>query len=119
LRKKTIEKENKLKQSLFQRIFQRSQSTREGGEGETDCLEDTGTMELPPPVPPHGARGEENNPLQTELDLLSQISNLQESIDMGNIENLDSMVSDFAKQCLPEAMLETQTNQTPSTVSQL
>merc|ERR1711971_897987 len=115
-KKLEIEKENKLKQSLFHRLFQRSQSKGDGG---PECMETIEghiePMDLPPPVPPHGTMA----PSQKDIDFESEIASLQQIIEQGNIENLDTMVSDFAKQCLPEALPEQQTNISPSSISQL
>ena len=75
-------------------------------------------MCLPPPVPPHAAPTQQQG---QEMDLESHITDLEQFIESGNIELLDSMVDEFAKQCVPEATNSPTQELTilPSTVSQL
>ena len=93
------DEEQKMKTSLFQRLFQRSQSRP----GEVaDCLEEGAVGEAeeagncPPPVPPHQT-------LATQQSLENQLSDLEQLIQSGELERLDSVVSEFASQFPPEA----------------
>jgi hypothetical protein len=121
-----LEGENKMKQSLFQRLFQRSQSR--GGEVQPEEADSTENVEVPPPVPPHGAsvamQSDDVTPAHnndtTDLDIQTEISQLEQFIVSGNLDHLDSMVTEFAKQCLPEANTQSeQSSQLPAPISQL
>jgi len=96
-----IEDEHKLKTSLFQRLFQRSQS-RTGDTIETD---ETGvpedSLETPPPIPPHHAPPPQH--IATQLSIESQLTDLEQLIQSGDLERLDSVVSEFATQFPPQS----------------
>ena len=75
------------KTSLFQRLFTRSKSQiEEDG--------NNGNNANAPPVPAHATADPNANEEPTEADL----NDLQHFIDSGNLDHLDNMVSEFAKQ---------------------
>jgi len=95
-----MEDEHKLKTSLFQRLFQRSQSRT----GEVVDSEAPGTeqedLETPPPVPPHHVNPPQN--ITTQLSIESQLTDLEQLIQSGDLQRLDSVVNEFANQFPPE-----------------
>lgn len=98
-----IEDENKLKTSLFQRLFQRSQS-RAGEVLEPDeAVNNQQDLDTPPPVPPHHASAPPPQNLATQLSIESQLTDLEQLIQSGDLERLDSVVSEFANQFPPES----------------
>merc|ERR1712025_659041 len=95
-----MEDEHKLKTSLFQRLFQRSQSrTGEVVDSETPGTEQE-DLETPPPVPPHHVNPPQN--LTTQLSIESQLTDLEQLIQSGDLQRLDSVVNEFANQFPPE-----------------
>jgi len=96
-----MEDEHKLKTSLFQRLFQRSQS-RTGDVIESEIQErGQEDLETPPPVPPHHAPPPQN--IATQLSIETQLTDLEQLIQSGDLERLDSVVSEFANQFPPES----------------
>eukprot|EP00092_Neocalanus_flemingeri_P005309 GFUD01005717.1.p1 GENE.GFUD01005717.1~~GFUD01005717.1.p1 ORF type:complete len:913 (-),score=220.83 GFUD01005717.1:325-3063(-) len=96
-----IEDEHKLKTSLFQRLFQRSQS-RTGDVIESEEADTTHeNLETPPPIPPHHAPPPQN--LATQLSIESQLTDLEQLIQSGDLERLDHVVTEFASQFPPQA----------------
>merc|ERR1711902_279858 len=95
-----MEDEHKLKTSLFQRLFQRSQSrTGEVVDSETPGTEQE-DLETPPPVPPHHVNPPQN--ITTQLSIESQLTDLEQLIQSGDLQRLDSVVNEFANQFPPE-----------------
>jgi len=97
------EDEHKMKTSLFQRLFQRSQSKTandEVVEVEDDMLENK-DLETPPPIPPHQTHPQEN--LATQISIDNQLTDLEQLIQSGDLERLDSVVSEFASQFPPDS----------------
>merc|ERR1712050_629316 len=95
-----MEDEHKLKTSLFQRLFQRSQSrTGEVVDSETPATEQE-DLETPPPGPPHHANPPQN--ITTQLSIESQLTDLEQLIQSGDLQRLDSVVNEFANQFPPE-----------------
>merc|ERR1711892_1114414 len=96
-----MEDEHKLKTSLFQRLFQRSQS-RTGDVIESEIQErGQEDLETPPPIPPHHAPPPQN--IATQLSIETQLTDLEQLIQSGDLERLDSVVSEFANQFPPES----------------
>merc|ERR1711892_1404535 len=96
-----MEDEHKLKTSLFQRLFQRSQS-RTGDVIESEIQErGQEDLETPPPIPPHHAPPPQN--IATQLSIETQLTDLEQLIQSGDLERLDSVVSEFANQSPPES----------------
>merc|ERR1711970_984083 len=95
-----IEDEHKMKTSLFQRLFQRSQSrTGEVNDSDTPASEQE-DLETPPPVPPHHTNTPQN--ITTQLSIESQLTDLEQLIQSGDLQRLDSVVNEFATQFPPE-----------------
>jgi len=102
-----MEDEAKLKQSLFQRLFQRSQSRTEGQTEQEEADSTVGgdpvphslSLEVPPPVPPH-ATTPQLNELEGQLGDLEQL--MQGSMGPGDLQRLDSLVTEFTNQFPPE-----------------
>merc|ERR1712008_183949 len=91
-----MEDEHKLKTSLFQRLFQRSQS-RTGDVIESEIQErGQEDLETPPPAPPP-------QNIATQLSIETQLTDLEQLIQSGDLERLDSVVSEFANQFPPES----------------
>ena len=79
---------NRPSASIFQRLFQRSKSTTSAEVSSKD----------PPAPPPH----RDDNGNEDVIDD-TQIKELQEFLDdQGNMENIDSMVNDFANEYLQD-----------------
>merc|ERR1739838_64532 len=102
-KKAKLEDEAKLKQSLFQRLFQRSQSRTEQEEADS-------TVEihnLPPPIPPHAKPASTNSASLSEMDA-AQLGDLEQIIEGNSLEGpadlqrLDSLVTEFTSQFPPE-----------------
>jgi len=88
-----IEDEHKMKTSLFQRLFQRSQSrTGEVNDSDTPASEQD-DLETPPPVPPHHANTPQN--ITTQLSIESQLTDLEQLIQSGDLQRLDSVVNEL------------------------
>jgi len=91
-----IEDEHKMKTSLFQRLFQRSQSrTGEVNDSDTPASEQE-DLETPPPVPPHHTNTPQN--ITTQLSIESQLTDLEQLIQSGDLQRLDSVVNEFTTQ---------------------
>merc|ERR1719336_1555197 len=75
-KKAKLEDEAKLKQSLFQRLFQRSQSRTE--QEEADSTVDN--HNLPPPIPPHAKPASTNSASLSEMDT-AQLGDLEQIIE--------------------------------------
>jgi len=89
-----------MKTSLFQRLFQRSQSrTGEVNDSDTPASEQE-DLETPPPVPPHHTNNPQN--ITTQLSIESQLTDLEQLIQSGDLQRLDSVVNEFATQFPPE-----------------
>lgn len=112
--------------SLFQRVFHRSKSQSElaqcGSDGNANPAElAAGGAAAAPPVPQHQSNLDLSlstrhsvvapavSANETSLDSLNgnepteaDLSDLQDFLDSGNLDHLDNMVSEFAKQYLPE-----------------
>merc|ERR1719219_2960515 len=88
--KKAKLEEQKIKSSLFQRLFQRSQSrpAEEGGEEDQEMVE----ADLPPPPPPHQPS------YLSQVSIDAQLNDLEQLIQSGELERLDSVVSEFTSQ---------------------
>merc|ERR1719228_3268972 len=93
-----MEDEHKLKTSLFQRLFQRSQS-RTGDVDSDPPVAGQEDLETPPPVPPHHAPQN----ITTQLSIESQLTDLEQLIQSGDLQRLDSVVSEFANQFPPDS----------------
>jgi Rel/ankyrin family protein len=93
-----MEDEHKLKTSLFQRLFQRSQS-RTGDVDSDPPVTGQEDLESPPPVPPHHAPQN----ITTQLSIESQLTDLEQLIQSGDLQRLDSVVSEFANQFPPDS----------------
>merc|ERR1712223_1634610 len=102
-KKAKLEDEAKLKQSLFQRLFQRSQSRTE--QEEADSTVDN--HNLPPPIPPHAKPASTNSASLSEMDT-AQLGDLEQIIEGNSLEGpadlqrLDSLVTEFTSQFPPE-----------------
>jgi len=102
-KKAKLEDEAKLKQSLFQRLFQRSQSRTE--QEEADSTVDN--HNLPPPIPPHAKPASTNSASLSEMDA-AQLGDLEQIIEGNSLEGpadlqrLDSLVTEFTSQFPPE-----------------
>jgi len=97
-----LEDEHKLKTSLFQRLLKRSQSRTGAGdanESEPVVQADQADLETPPPVPPHQAAP----PLATQISIENQLTDLEQLIQSGELERLDSVVTEFTSQFPPES----------------
>merc|ERR1712203_677683 len=88
--------EQKIKSSLFQRLFQRSQSRpAEEGETETETEADQemgDVARLPPPPPPHQPS------YLSQVSINAQLNDLEQLIQCGELERLDSVVTEFTSQ---------------------
>jgi len=105
--KKAKLEEQKMKSSLFQRLFQRSQS-RAGEAQETvdqEMVEAAivGGSDTAPPVPPHQASA-----YMSQVSIDAQLNDLEQLIQSGELERLDSVVSDFTSQFPAEAAKQEQ-----------
>lgn len=110
------------KPSLFQRILKRSKSQVDFSiDAEGNKIEDGDSANAnPPPVPAHQSTIDltlmdnlnensmdslnGNNSIEPTEEDLTEIQNFLES---GNLDHLDNMVNDFAKQYMPESTLDT------------
>jgi hypothetical protein len=84
--------------SLFQRLFSRSKSV-------TD--QTAKTIGVPPIIPPHKDDNNGNPPSEDQMQMdenSSDLKELQDFIDAGNLDQLDNMVTEFAQEYLPETM---------------
>jgi len=94
--KKAKLEEQKIKSSLFQRLFQRSQSRpAEEGETETETEADQEMVDvarLPPPPPPHQPS------YLSQVSIDAQLNDLEQLIQCGELERLDSVVTEFTSQ---------------------
>merc|ERR1719510_1996378 len=95
--KKAKLEEQKMKSSLFQRLFQRSQSRPSEEEGGKDVQEMVEASSLPPPPPPHQPS------YLSQVSIDAQLSDLEQLIQSGELERLDSVVSEFTSQFPAEA----------------
>merc|ERR1711962_1149394 len=95
-KKAKLEDEAKLKQSLFQLLFQRSQSRTEQEEADS-------TVDNPPPpipIPPHAKPASTNSASLSEMDA-AQLGDLEQIIEGNSLEGpadlqrLDSLVTEF------------------------
>merc|ERR1711953_1079069 len=95
--KKAKMEEQKIKSSLFQRLFQRSQSrpTEDGGEEDAEMVE----ASLPPPPPPPAHQPS----YLSQVSIDAQLNDLEQLIQSGELERLDSVVSEFTSQFPAEA----------------
>ena len=94
-----LEDEAKLKQSLFQRLFARSQSrTEQELEAGDASLPDP---VAPPPIPPHAVPS-----FNTQMSLEGHLNDLEQLIEggmeSGDLQRLDSVVTEFTSQFPPE-----------------
>jgi len=102
-KKAKLEDEAKLKQSLFQRLFQRSQSRTEQEEADSTVE----NHNLPPPIPPHAKPASTNSASLSEMDA-AQLGDLEQIIEGNSLEGpadlqrLDSLVTEFTSQFPPE-----------------
>jgi len=60
---------------------------------------DQADLETPPPVPPHQAAP----PLATQISIENQLTDLEQLIQSGELERLDSVVTEFTSQFPPES----------------
>jgi flagellar biosynthesis GTPase FlhF len=90
-----MEDEAKMKQSLFQRLFARSQSRTE--QEEADSTVEAGG---PPPVPPHGPLTAHLGEVDGQLGELEQL--MEGAMQPGDLQRLDSLVTEFTNQFPPE-----------------
>ena len=95
--KKAKMEEQKIKSSLFQRLFQRSQSRpTEDGETEAEADGDQEMVDasacLPPPPPPHQPS------YLSQVSIDAQLNDLEQLIQCGELERLDSVVTEFTSQ---------------------
>lgn len=80
------------RQSLFQRLFSKSKSCEDD---QTIRIDDDSS----PPIPPHGEHlSTDGNGNPDGLELQIDDSELQTMIDSNNLEQLDNMVSEFARE---------------------
>ena len=94
-----MEDEAKLKQSLFQRLFQRSQSRTEGQE-DVDITA-PGLEGDAPPVPPHApGLACQLTEVEGQLGDLEQL--MEGGVGPGDLQRLDSLVTEFTSQFPPE-----------------
>ena len=95
--KKAKLEEQKIKSSLFQRLFQRSQSrpSEDGGEEDAEMVE----ASLPPPPPPPAHQPS----YLSQVSIDAQLNDLEQLIQSGELERLDSVVSEFTSQFPAEA----------------
>merc|ERR1712038_2222912 len=95
--KKARLEEQKIKSSLFQRLFQRSQSrpAEDGGEEDAEMVE----ASLPPPPPPPAHQPS----YLSQVSIDAQLNDLEQLIQSGELERLDSVVSEFTSQFPAEA----------------
>jgi len=109
--KKAKIEEQKIKSSLFQRLFQRSQSRP--GEGS----EETGDQEMPedPPAPPVPQHQPASYMSQVSID--AQLNDLEQLIQSGELERLDSVVSEFTSQYPAETAKQEQTDNCAQTTA--
>ena len=109
--KKAKLEEQKLKSSLFQRLFQRSQSRPgETGEGGQEILEQEPPPDTIPPVPPHQPAA-----YMSQVSIDNQLEDLEQLIQSGELERLDSVVSEFTSQ-FPAETVKTECSQTSPAV---
>merc|ERR1712107_790584 len=102
-KKAKLEDDAKLKQPLFQRLFQRSQSRTEQEEADSTVE----NHNLPPPIPPHAKPASTNSASLSEMDA-AQLGDLEQIIEGNSLEGpadlqrLDSLVTEFTSQFPPE-----------------
>jgi len=94
--KKAKLEEQKIKSSLFQRLFQRSQSRpaedEEAGGCEAEADQEMVDASLPPPPPPHQPS------YLSQVSIDAQLNDLEQLIQCGELERLDSVVTEFTSQ---------------------
>merc|ERR1712048_1002394 len=112
--KKAKLEEQKIKSSLFQRLFQRSQSrpTEDGeaeaeGEGDQEMVD--ASASLPPPPPPHQPS------YLSQVSIDAQLNDLEQLIQCGELERLDSVVTEFTSQYPAESSKQDQPSPTVQT----
>ncbi len=84
--------------SLFQRVFHRSKSQSEEAPQPPNADDPNANEDSSAGANENGFAGNNNEVEPTEADL----SDLQQFIDEGNLDHLDNMVTEFAKQYMPE-----------------
>lgn len=100
-RSSEITDENK---SIFQRLFHRSKSLEQAAAAVKEELSDP-TAVGAPPIPPHKDGNGNDAHEDFQLDENSaDLKELQDFIDSGNLDQLDNMVSEFAKDYMPDTM---------------
>jgi len=104
--KKAKLEEQKMKSSLFQRLFQRSQS-RPGEGGQDTAGQESEGPETSPPIPPHQAGS-----YMSQVSIDNQLDDLEQLIQSGELERLDSVVSEFTSQFPAETVKQTECGQT-------
>merc|ERR1711913_223329 len=109
--KKAKLEEQKIKSSLFQRLFQRSQSrpSEDGGEEDAEMVE----ASLPPPPPPPAHQPS----YMSQVSIDAQLNDLEQLIQSGELERLDSVVSEFTSQYPAETAKQEQTENCAQTTA--
>merc|ERR1711992_343924 len=111
--KKAKLEEQKIKSSLFQRLFQRSQSRpaedEEAGGCEAEADQEMADDSLPPPPPPHQPS------YLSQVSIDAQLNDLEQLIQCGELERLDSVVSEFTTQYPAESSKQDQPSPTVQT----
>ena len=92
---------NRPSASIFQRLFHRSKSG-ESPASPSATVAAAATDHTPPPPPPHHSIRDDNGNEEVVIDD-SQMKELQDFLDHeGNLDNLDTMVNEFANEYLNE-----------------